>query len=218
MKLITFQTKSALAVLKKTGVLRTDADKIDLKKYGVPYKYIVENMKKHIKPGKGESYPLWAWAKCGASISPKKRKNFDGRKQDLVKITFEKPAKEVFLTDYMAYSFILSGHIVPKTKAEYRQFLQKMDGRLQALKDYVRQDKTGKSVAKLFPEIEKTWARILNLKSNVHQACVWNIKMSEVQKIEPLNDRRYLYGSMNHKRADGSRPDWKKRYLDFLSK
>ena len=218
MKLVTFQTKKALEILQKTGVLRADVSKIDLKKYGMPYEYIVKNMKKLIKPEKNEHYPLWAWAKCGASIGPSKKKNFEGRKQDLVKITFEKPDNEVFLTDYMAYSFILSGHIVPKTKTEYKQFLQKMNGRLDALKGYVRQDKTGKGVAKVFPEIEKTWARILNLKSNVLQACVWNIKLSEVKKIEKLNDCRYLYGSMNHKRADGSRPDWKKRYLAFLTK
>ena len=134
----------------------------------------------------------------------------------MVKITFEKPDNEVLLSDYMAYSFILSGHIVPNTKTEYKKFLQQNTLLLDALKGFVRQDKSGKGAAKLFPKIKKTWARIFNLKSTVHQACVWNIKMSEVKKIEKLSDGRYLYGTMNAKRMDGTRPDWKKRYLDFL--
>ena len=217
MKLITFQTKEALATLQKTGILRADVACIDLKKYGVPYDWIVQEMKKKkICPKKGEKYPLWAWAKCGSSIAPPKKKNYSGKKQKLVKITFEKPNDEVLLSDYMAYSFILSGHIVPKTKIEYKQFLQKMGASLDALKAFVRKDKGGKSVAKLFPAIQKTWSRMFTLKSNVRQACVWNIKLSEVKKIEILNDPAYIYGTMNAKRCDGSRPDWKKRYLKFL--
>ena len=63
MKLITFQTKEALATLQKTGILRADVACIDLKKYGVPYDWIVQDMKKKkICPKKGEKYPLWAWA------------------------------------------------------------------------------------------------------------------------------------------------------------
>ena len=117
----------------------------------------------------------------------------------------------------MAYSFILSGHIIPQTKEEYRKFLQKMSDSLPALKGFVRQDESGKTVAELFPKIKKTWPRMFRLKSNVWQACVWNIKKSEVIKIEVLNDQKYLFGSMNPKRKDGTRPDWKKSYLKFLS-
>ena len=220
MRLITFQTKEALDTLKKNGVLVADVSKIDLKKYGVPYAYIVDNMRKRVKPGKNERYPLWAWVKCGASIGPQKRKNFDGRKQDLVKITFEKPDKEVLLSDYIAYSFILSGHIVPRTKEEYRQFLQKVQKEgisLETLKGFVRKEKVDENIVKLFSKIEKTWPRIFHLTSNVHQACMWNIKLSEVMKIEHLGDSNYIYGTMNAKRKDGSRPDWKKAYLKLLS-
>lgn len=217
MKLITFQTKEALASLQKTGVLRADVAHIDLKKYGVPYDWIVQEMKKKkICPKRGEKYPLWAWAKCGSSLAPPKKKNYSGKKQKLVKITFEKPDKEVLLSDYMAYSFVLSGHIVPKTKGEYSKFLKKMSDFLPALKGFVRQDEIGKDVVSLFPKIKKTWPRMFHLKSNVWQACVWNIKLSEVKEIEILNDPAYVYGTMNAKRHDGSRPDWKKSYLKFL--
>ena len=218
MKLITFQTKEALSALQKTGILIADTSYMDMKKSAVPYAWIAREMnKKKIYPQKGEQYPIWAWAKCGGFSAPRKRKNyFDVQQKKLIKITFEKPNDEVLLSDYMAYSFILSGHIVPKTKEEYQQFLQKMNHYLPALKGFVRQEESGQSVAKIFPAIEKTWGRIFNLKSNVWQACVWNIKMSEVRKIEVLNDPKSLFGTMNPKRKDGTRPNWKKTYLKFL--
>ena len=220
MKLVTFQTKNALAVLQKTGILQADVDHINLKKYAVPYGYIVAYMKKKIPPARNEKYPLWVWVKCGSSSAPRKVKNYAGKKQDLVKITFEKPDKEVLLSDYMAYSFILSGHIVPKTKKEYEKFLKMIEkGGISVadLKGVVRQEKVSRKVKELFPKIEKTWNRIFVLRSNVYQGCVWNIKMSEVKKIEVINDPNHIYGTMNAKQLDGTRPDWKKQYLKFLS-
>ena len=218
MKLITFQTPKALSTLQKTGILIADTSYMDMKKSAIPYNWIVQEMnKKNLRPQNGEKYPIWAWAKCGALHAPRKRKNYFGTHQEKsIKITFEKPDNEVLLSDYMAYSFILSGHIIPKTKEEYRQFLQKMNDSLSSLKGFVRQDESGKSVARLFSKIERTWPQMFNLKSNVWQACVWNIKKSEVVKIEVLNDPKYLFGSMNSKRKNGTRPNWKKAYLKFL--
>ncbi len=220
MKLVTFQTKEALDVLKKTGILITNEAYIDLKKYSVPYDWIVHEMRQKICPRNGERYPIWAWAKCGSSIAPKKKKNrLNVAQKHLVRITFEKTVEKVLLSDYMAYSFVLNGQPVPKTSTEYAQFLKKIQKEnipLEALKSVVRNEKSLPKVMKLFPKIKQTWERIFDLKSNVHQACVWNIKMSEVRKVEMLNDSKYMYGSMNAKKSDGSRPDWKKRYLDFL--
>ena len=78
MKLITFQTKQAWQVLQKNGILTANVANIDLQKYGMPYDWIVRQMQKRkIRPKNGEQYPLWAWAKCGSSISPKKKKNIN---------------------------------------------------------------------------------------------------------------------------------------------
>ncbi len=221
MKLVTFQAREVLDILQKKGVLIADLSHIDLKKYGVPYDWIVREMKKQkILPQNGEQYPLWAWAKCGSAIAPRKRKNYFDLKQNWIKIVFEKKDNEVLLSDYMAYSFILNGHIVPQTKEEYHQFLTKVQKEgipLEVLKSFMRKEKVDEKVERLFPKIEKTWSRIFNLKSTVHQACVWNIKMSEVLKIEPLDDPNYIYGTMNAKRLDGSRPDWKEEYLKYIS-
>ncbi len=222
MKLITYQTKEALATLKKTGILMTDVSYMTSKKYVVPYNWLVGQMKaKKILPQQGERYPIWAWVQCGSSIAPRKKKNyFKTQQKKLVRITFEKPDKDVFLSDYMAYSFILSGHIIPKTLVEYQRFFQKMQKEgisLDALKSFVRSERSEKKVKETVQKIQKTWPRMFDLKSNVIQGCVWHIKLSEVIKIEILKDRHYLYGSMNTKRKDGSRPNWKKKYLTYLS-
>lgn len=220
MKLVSFQTREAVSLLQKTGILTADIKCIDLKKYGMPYNWIVHEMNKQkIYPQNNEKYPIWAWSKCGSTIAPRKRKNYFKEKQDVVKVTFEKTDNEVLLSDYMAYSFILSGHIVPKTRAEYQYFIQKTKENgisLERLKEFVRNEKSDEKVTKLFSKIEKTWSRIFNLKSTVHQACIWNIKLSEVINIEVLDNPEYIYGMMNTKRLDGSRPDWKKKYLKFL--
>ncbi len=222
MKLITYQTKDALKSLQKKGILVTDVSYMNSKKSEVPYSWLVGEMKRHkISPKNGELYPIWAWAKCGATIAPRKKKNyFKTQQKKTVRITFEKPDTEVFLSDYMAYSFILSGHIVPKTIYEYQHFLKKIpqDGiSLESLKQFVRREISDVQLEKAVEKIKKTWPRIFDLKSSVIQACVWHIKLSEVVKIEILNDSDYLYGSMNTKRKDGSRPNWKKKYLTYLS-
>ena len=220
MKLITYQHIEALKKLEKTGLIQSNpVPFIDIQKYQIPYNYIIQKMLKNKIAGHtGEEYPIWAWEKCGAFISPKKRKNINHKKQNLVKITFIKPQNEVLLSDYMAYSCILSGYIVPKTKQEYKDFLKDLEHQkiqLNDLKSFVRSQKTNPQVEKEMKRIQRTWHRIFDLKSNVHQACVWHIKADEIQKIE-ICDSNYLYNSMNPLRANGTRPDWKKRYLKFL--
>lgn len=220
MKLITFQPIEAFKKLKKTGILRSNPTPfIDMQKYQIPYNYIIQKMLKSKLAGhNGEEYPVWAWAKCGGTISPKKRKNPNHKKQNLVKITFIKPDNEVLLSDYMAYSCILSGHIVPRTKQEYESFLKNLERiniSLDDLKSFVRCKKTNSQTEKEMTKIQKTWHRIFDLKSNVHQACVWHIKASEIQKVE-VCDSNYLYNSMNPLRADGTRPNWKEKYLKFI--
>ena len=86
---------------------------------------------------------------------------------------------------------------------------------LEDLKALVRSKEAPQKARKEFKEIQKTWNRIFDLKSNVHQACVWHIKADEIQKIEKC-DSNFLYNSMNPLRSDGTRPDWKKRYLKFI--
>ena len=87
---------------------------------------------------------------------------------------------------------------------------------LKELKAFVRKEKTRPEIKQLFLGIKKTWPRIFDLKSNVHQACIWDIKWEEVERAELCDDPQFLYNSMNPLRLDGTRPDWKKEYLKFI--
>ena len=223
MKLITFQSLEAFKELKRKGILRVpdSFSNATSKKYDIPYHFIMNEMKKKL-PSSDILYPLWAWEKCGGFIAPRKRKNvLNIQKPAKVKITFSKPNKEVLISDYMAYSFVLSGHIVPKTKKEYDTFLDDLKKQgipLTELKLFVRQEKVPsfKKIQKIYPQIQKTWSRIFDLKSNVHQACIWDIKWAEVERVELCEDSQFLYNSMNPLRPNGTRPDWKKEYLKFI--
>ncbi|MBR6411577.1 MAG: DUF3841 domain-containing protein [Alphaproteobacteria bacterium] len=217
MKLVTFQSGEAFEILKKAGVLRVDESKIDFPRYERPYNFIVKSMlSRCIKPAAGQGYPLWAWAKCGAHIGPKKIPNKTHKVQNKVKITFEKKDSDVLISDYMAYSFILSGQIVPKTRAEYEHFEQELI-RLGISKDALKAWVRGQDNSKIpAPKIEATWKNIFDLKSNVYQCCFWELKLDEIIRVDKLEDRDYLYGSMNAVRADGTRPDWKQKYMRFL--
>lgn len=217
MKLVTFQSVEAFDILNKKGVLVTDERCIDFPRYKEPYDFIVKNMlEKGLRPSEGEKYPIWAWVKCGAHIGPKKIPNKAHKLQNKVKIIFEKENSDVLVSDYMAYSYILSGQIVPKTKADYVRFEEDLEIwgiSKEELKAWVRGENNSKIPVQ---KIRETWKNIFNLKSNVYQGCIWQIRKEEIMDVDRLEDDSYLYGSMNAVRTDGTRPDWKQRYLKFL--
>jgi hypothetical protein len=105
MKLVTFQSLDAVKDLFKKGYLECDESKINLDKVGSTYGWVVEKMNKLVKNEFNVKYPMWCWVKCYNGICPARRK---GRPIDGfdVKITFKKPEKDVFITDFRRYSFL----------------------------------------------------------------------------------------------------------------
>ena len=51
---------------------------------------------------------------------------------------------------------------------------------------------------------------------DIIQACVWRIDLSDVEKIELLNDDKHIYGSLNYKRSNGKRINWRKEFYKSL--
>lgn len=88
-------------------------------------------------------FPLWCWVKCYNGICPPKRKGNKTGKQ-YVKITLYRNEKDVFITDYRRYSFILSNQFIPNNLNEREIFnkkLEKYSISNEDLKAYVRRDK-----------------------------------------------------------------------------
>ena len=222
MKLITFQSLDAMKDLFKKGYLESNEEKINLDKVGTTYKWVINQMNEKVNNPYNVKYPLWCWVKCYNGICPPKKK---GKRVDGfdVKITFNKKEKDVFITDFRRYSFLLNNMYIPKDLKEKKAFdekLKKYNITLKDLEAYVRKDKykecrIDKEYIDICKEIEKTFDRCITKDSDILQGCVWRINLEDIEKIEILKDDGYIYGSLNYIRSDGKRIDWQK---DFYKK
>ena len=223
MKLVTFQSFEAVNDLFKKGYLECDKSKINLEKAGRTYKWVINKMNERISNPNKVDYPIWCWVKCYIGICPPKKKGKKVEGFD-VKITFNKDEKDVFITDFRRYSFLLNNLYIPNNKKELEMFeekLKKYNITKEELKAYVRKDKykefrTDKNFLKICKEIEKTFDRCITKDSDILQGCLWRINLDEIEKIEILKDDGYCYGSLNYIRSNGKRIDWQKGYYKTL--
>lgn len=223
MKLITFQTMDALKELINKGYLECNEKFIDLEKSGPTYKWVLEKMNKYIPNETKTKYPLWCWVKFKNGICPPKHKGEPVLGFD-VKITFHKEEKNVFITDFRRYSFLLSNRYIPsneKDRINFANTLKKYNITEEELKAYVRPDKypthrKDKEYLQVCEMIKKSFDRCITTNSDVLQGCIWRINLNEVEKIELLSDTSYRYGSFNYKRSNGKRFDWINDYYKKL--
>ncbi|MBQ2938436.1 MAG: DUF3841 domain-containing protein [Clostridia bacterium] len=215
MKLVTFQTLEALKELLNTGYLECNEKYININKASSTYSWILKKMNERIPNTDNIKYPLWAWVKFKNGICPPKHKGepVDGFE---VKITFNKPNEEVFITDFRRYSFLLNNMYIPnnlKEKENFANELKENNITKEELKAFVRPDKykthrTDKLFLETCKKIENSFDRCITSDSDVLQGCVWRINLSEIEKIEILNDKNYTYGSFNYIRSNGKRFNW----------
>ena len=219
MKLITFQTSEALKNLIKNGYLECDEEYIDFKKSGYTYEWVLEKMNEKIPNVYNIKYPLWAWVKFKNGICPPKHKgnSIDGFD---VKITFNKNKNEVLVTDFRRYSFILNNLYIPDSKKDKELFDNELKNKnitKEELKAFVRRDKfktfrKDKSFLEMCEKIKKSFDKSITNDSDVLQGCVWRINLEDVEKIEILRDKNYIYGSFNYLRNNGKRFDWQEDF------
>ncbi|MBQ7307875.1 MAG: DUF3841 domain-containing protein [Clostridia bacterium] len=223
MRLITFQSYEALKFLINNGYLICDEKYINMQKSKMTYDWVIEKMQEIIKNNTEAKFPMWAWVKCFNGICPPKRKG-ESVKNFNVKITFNKNANEVFVTDFKKFSFILNNTFIPSTKKEkedFDQLLKKYNITDEDLKAFARSDKypthrTDKEYLEICSLIRKSFDKVITTDSNILQGCVWDIKLSEVESIEILTDTNTVYGSLNYIRSNGKRFDWRNDYYKTL--
>lgn len=215
MKLVTFQSIDAVKYLFDKGYLECDEKRINIGKYDHTYQWIIEKMNQRIDNPNKTKYPLWCWVKCYNGVYPPKRK---GKRVDGfdVKITFNKDEKDILITDFRRYSFLLNNIYIPnnlKDKEEFDKILEKNNITKEDLKSNNRTDKEYIDVCN---EIKKSFDRCITKDSDILQGCIWRIYLSEIEKIEILKDDGYVYGSLNYVRSNGKRIDWQKNYYKRL--
>ena len=157
--------------------------------------------------------------KCYNNICPPKRKGNKVNGFD-VKITFSKNKKDVFITDFRRYSFLLNNMYIPNTYNDKINFDKKLKDNnitIDDLKSYVRHDKyesyrTDKEFMDICAIIRNSFDRCATGESDILQGCVWRIDMDEIEKIELLHDDGYTYGTLNYIRNNGERFNWIEDY------
>ena len=223
MKLITFQSTEALKDLISRGCLECREEYINLAKSGFAYSWVIEKMNARIKNDTNAKYPIWCWVKCRNNICPPKHKGEPVEGFD-VKITFHKSREDVFITDFRTYSFLLNNTYIPDSLDDKEQFdnkIAKLNIKADALKAYARPDlfdqhRTDDVYLTICQEIRDSFDKCITMDSDILQGCVWRINLNEIDKIEFLNDRTYRYGSLNYKRSNGERIDWRKDFYKRL--
>lgn len=221
-KLVTFQINDALKQLINKGYLDCNEKYIDLKKAGPTYGWILEKMNKFIPNKYDSKYPIWCWVKFKNGICPPKHKGTPVKGFD-VKITFNKPKEDVFITDFRRYSFLLNNVYIPKNlkdKEDFDKELLEYNITKEELKAFVRPDKYGShrsdnDYLNICKKIHDSFDECITEDSDVLQGCIWRLNLNEVESIEILNDDKYCYGSFNYVRNNGKRFDWVK---DFYKK
>ncbi len=223
-KLVTFQTMEALKKLVNNGYLECEDRYVNTCKMGAAYDWILENMERSVKKEGNAHYPLWAWVKFKRGIYPPKHKREEAQENVTVRITFLKNEKDMLITDYRRYSFILNNLYIPVCRKDKEWFFHQMETEnitREELKAYVRPDKyrmhrTDKGYLDLCARIRASWDRCITEDSDVLQACVWRINLCEVVSIELLQDGQYDYGTFNYVRGSGKRFDWQEDFYRRL--
>lgn len=223
MKLVTFQSIEALKFLNDNGYLICDDSHAPNDKYSSSYKFIIDNMNKNVNNNDNIKYPIWCWVKCYDGICPpvvkgKRVEGFD------VKITFNKNEKDVFITDYRRYSFLLKKLYISDSIEDKLKFDKKLEENnisLEDLKAFVRKDiynshRTDKEFLEICKEIEKSFSKCITNDSDVLQGCVWKINKEDIESIEILPKDDNVYGSLNYVREDGKRFDWVNDFYNRL--
>ncbi len=221
MKLITFQSYDALKSLINKGYLECNEKYINIPKMHPTYSWIIEKMQTIANPTNAK-YPLWAWVKCYNSICPPKHQGQPVPGFD-VKITFHKNKKDILITDFRRYSFLLNNTYIPITIQDKHNFdnqLKTKNITEEELKAYVRPDKypshrQDQEYLDVCKQIRNSFDRCITEDSDILQGCIWRINLSEVEKIEILTNKDYCYGSLNYKKANGKRTNWRE---DFYKK
>ena len=196
MKLWTIQPEVVYQLIMDTGIYRCDPyqsvmlQPMDDAKIGIEicgqfaesYDWLVQQMEKRIGPRPdGVIYPVWAWYKYGNKQKPDLRKErwANGSPSErLACILLEVPDREVLLSDFGGWHFVLGG-IVPISDTEEES--DQLDSYLETLSETDR---------KAF--LSENWERIFDIEPYKNdwtsrgediQATFWELKKEYVRGV-----------------------------------
>ena len=126
--LYTYQSKEAVEILKKNGVLRlkeedkkfTHAGHVDgvgTNYFETPYKFMIHKMKEVLpSPHEPCFYPIWAWYKLGGRYKPSK--HWDKIHHGNIRLKIEIDSSRFLLSDFDMFCYIIGGGLYFKITEE----------------------------------------------------------------------------------------------------
>lgn len=186
----------ALAVLERTGRLVADGRRVD-RDFKPAYRWMARQMAQRIGAApRHAAYPLWAWAHW---LAGKRRPDmrFSGHGMSgtaCFRLTLDVPEREVLLSDFDLWHFVLGGSYIAPNEADDDAF----DGELAA---------AGIPLAGPYPEpfrrrVEQSWQRVFDFDhtgvdpawhgstdERGIQATLWQVWEDQVRKVERFTAR-----------------------------
>ena len=183
--LYTYQSKEAVEVLKKTGVLKlTKADRkltqlarydnSDYNFFEFPYKYMIHEMENRLpKPiDSATYYPIWAWYKVNGRYNPSKL--LDKIHEGMYRLKVEIDNSRVLLSDFDLFASIISGT---------RYFDLKKDKEVISGKDYDAEFDEGlKKIFELHRKKDDYYGP--SYRKETIQATFWELFIEDVVEIK----------------------------------
>ena len=183
MRLVTYQSVEAVNKLLNEGILYIGKDDIsftapfknkDNPHYQVLYDYITKNMMNLNGKSDDVIYPLWAWY----TINGKRRitKKNDQFYKGMYRLEIEIDRKDVLLTDFDKYCYLLNSSYLPKDEEEKEWYSNNM---FQISEKQV--EESYKFMFEIF-HLTDGYTYFSFLKRNV-QATFWVLKKEQVKKM-----------------------------------
>ena len=182
MILWTIQERQVYKQILKTGIYRCDLDKSVMKDLKKQYDWLVRQMIRRVgKKPAGVTYPVWAWyQKNGQRKRPdlrRERWRCGWKGEHYVCLEIDIPDEEVLLSDFNAWSLILSDVLISYSEEEDEALYMEYNS-LSFDEKRCMKDKNWERVFDLSP-FENDWMR----RGDTIQATFWELRREQIRAV-----------------------------------
>lgn len=192
MKLWTIQPISVYNELIRQGKIFMHIDFVD-ENFKEAYQWMIGQMNIKISPAPSNKYsPIWAWNQYNGENAKKPDLRSSGylpKGTKGVRIEFHKPDKEVLLSDYNLWHYVLNYWCIHDNEDQDKLF----DHLLKSYRvEFGDKEKYPDNIRSI---IEKSWLKIFDMQydsdystnkfeNKAIQATLWSLKSSEISKVD----------------------------------
>lgn len=200
MLLWTIQNSLAYEKMMETGILKANEDYLFCEdELRFAYDWITQKMHEQgIIAPEGINYPVWAWYQWEGKRKRRDMREggYANRGEKIVQLTIEVPDKDVMLSDFDCFHYVLNYWYLPASMEDSDAFDKEYDDSGYSCNDLQDMSIQTKEMRKLREKIEKSWDRIFDLEhedgnliyglnsTKSIQATFWQLKPEQVIRAE----------------------------------